>query len=98
MSLFDSAKSQLNRVANTIKTVANATLNSTTITYSFIVVSTAIIGYYTFFENDIEVPPVIEQSLPTEQPISPLPIEQPAEEVPQQQGGKRKKTRRNKKE
>ena len=95
MSLFDSAKSQLNRVANTIKTVANATLNSTTITYSFIGVSTAIIGYYTFFENDIEVPPVIEQSLPTEQPISQLP---PTEEVPQQQGGKRKKTRRNKKE
>ena len=95
MSLFDSAKSQLNRVANTIKTVANATINSTTVTYTFIGVSTAIISYYTFFENDIEVPQVIEQ------PTSPVPTETalPLPDVQQQQqGGKRKKTRRNKKE
>ncbi len=96
MSLFDSAKSQLNRVANTIKTVASASINSTTITYGFIGVSTAIISYYTFFENDIEVVP--------EQPTSPLPTETVSVSLPdvqqqqQQQGGKRKKTRRNKKE
>ncbi len=97
MSLFDSAKSQLNSVANTIKTVANATINSTTITYGFIGLSTAIISYYTFFENDIEVPQVIEQ------PTSPLPTETASSVSStifgeQQQGGKRKKTRRNKKE
>jgi hypothetical protein len=101
MSLFDSAKSQLNSVANTIKTVANATINSTTITYGFIGVSTAIISYYTFFENDIEVPQVIEQ--PTSSVSSPLPTETASSVSSsifgqQQQGGKRKKTRRNKKE
>jgi hypothetical protein len=102
MSLFDSAKSQINSVINKIKTVANATVNSTTITYGFIGVSTVIISYYTFFENDIEIPqeasemaqPSMEQqpqSLPEPQPPF-LPEPQP------QQGGRRKKTRRNKKE
>lgn len=109
MSLYDSAKSQIKSVTNTIKTVANATINSTTITYGFIGVTTAIISYYTFFENDIEVP----SSLPTtsspitnspllEQPSSPL-LEQPSSPITsspifgqQQQGGRRKKTRRQK--
>ena len=122
MSLYDSAKSQIKSVTNTIKTVANATINSTTITYGFIGVTTAIISYYTFFENDIEVPssspitnspimnspimnspitssPLLEQpSSPLlEQPSSPL-LEQPSSPIfgQQQQGGRRKKTRRQK--
>jgi len=107
MSLYDSAKSQIKSVTNTIKTVANATINSTTITYGFIGVTTAIISYYTFFENDIEVPsslpitssPITNSPL-LEQPSSPL-LEQPSSPITSspifgQQGGRRKKTRRQK--
>jgi hypothetical protein len=104
MSLLDSAKSQINSVINKIKTVANATVNSTTITYGFIGVSTVIISYYTFFENDIEIPQEAisssELAQPSmEQPQS-LPEPQPqfSPETQTQQGGRRKKTRRNKKE
>ena len=109
MSLYDSAKSQIKSVTNTIKTVANATINSTTITYGFIGVTTAIISYYTFFENDIEVPssspimnsPIMNSPITSspllEQPSSPL-LEQPSSPIfgQQQQGGRRKKTRRQK--
>ena len=81
MSLLDSAKYQLKTMTNTIKTAVNATVNSTTISYGFIGISTAILGYYTFFENDIETPakeqPATEQPA-TEQP----PTEQPAPSAP----------------
>jgi len=105
MSLYDSAKSQIKSVTNTIKTVANATINSTTITYGFIGVTTAIISYYTFFENDIEVPsssPITSSPI-LEQPSSPITSSPPLFGEPsspifgqQQQGGRRKKTRRQK--
>jgi hypothetical protein len=96
MSLYDSAKSQ-------IKILANASINSNTIIYGFIGLTTGIISYYTFFENDIEVP----QSSPiTSSPIlgqqsSPI-LGQPSSPITSspsifgQQGGKRKKTRRQK--
>jgi hypothetical protein len=53
MSLLDTAKS----MTNTIKKAINASITSSTISYGFIGISTAILGYYTFFENDIEAPP-----------------------------------------
>lgn len=99
MSLLDSAKSKINSFVNSVKTVANATINSTTVTYGFIGISTAILSYYTFFEKDIEVP-VTEE--PTKQNIveqSLLPIDEPpaAENIQPQNGGKKhKKTKRRK--
>ena len=72
MNLLDSAKYQLKTMTNAIKT----TINTTTISYGFIGISTAILGYYTFFENDIETP-VME---PTEAPsTTEAPIEAPIE-------------------
>ena len=76
MSLLDSAKYQLKTMTNAIKTAVNATVNSTTISYGFIGISTAILGYYTFFENDIETP--AKEQPATEQP----PTEQPAPSAP----------------
>ena len=86
MSLLDSAKYQLKTMTNAIKTAVNATVNSTTISYGFIGISTAILGYYTFFENDIETPateqPAMEQPA-MEQPATEQPAtEQPATEQP----------------
>ena len=45
-------------------------INSTTFSYGFIGITTVILGYYTFFENDIEIPapeqsPIIGQSTPS---------------------------------
>lgn len=93
MSLFDSAKSKINSL---VKTVANTTFTSTTVTYGFIGISTAILSYYTFFEKDIEVPPTQE---PTKQNVAEQPIaEPPAPEnaQPQNGGKKHKKTRKHK--
>jgi hypothetical protein len=92
MSLFDSAKSKINTV---VKTVANTTLTSTTVTYGFIGISTAILSYYTFFEKDIEVPLTEE---PTKQNVAELPVAEPvAENIQPQSGGKKhKKTRKHK--
>ena len=99
MSLFDSAKSKINSVVNSVKTVANATINSTTVTYGFIGVSTAILSYYTFFEKDIEVP-VIEE-LTKQNVVEPPAVTEPVPEnipiiQPQSGGKKHKKTRKHK--
>jgi hypothetical protein len=99
MSLFDSAKSKINSVVNSVKTVANATINSTTVTYGFIGVSTAILSYYTFFEKDIEVP-VIEE-LTKQNVVEPPAVAEPVPEnisnvQPQSGGKKHKKTRKHK--
>ena len=101
MSLYDSAKSKINGVINSIKIAANATLNSTTITYGFIGITTGILSYYTFFEKDIEVSPTEEptkQNVVDTQPLVEEPNdESPTVEQPPQAGGKtRKKTQRRK--
>ena len=54
MSLLDTINYQFKGITDAIGTAINATVNSTNISYGFIGVSTAILGYYTFFENDIE--------------------------------------------
>ena len=93
MSLFDSAKSKIN-------SVANATFTSTNVTYGFIGISTAILSYYTFFEKDIEVPVTQE---PTKQNVAeqPVSVAEPVPEnipnvQPQTGGKKHKKTRKHK--
>lgn len=101
MSLYDSAKSKINGVLNSIKIAANASINSTTITYGFIGITTGILSYYTFFEKDIEVSPKEEptkQNAIETQPVVEEPeVEPPAIEQPPQTGGKtRKKTQRRK--
>jgi hypothetical protein len=57
MDLLDNAKKQIKNIANT-----------TTITYGFIGITTCILSYYTFFENDIETPvnepePIVNQPI-----------------------------------
>jgi len=99
MSLFDSAKSKINSVVNSVKTVANATFTSSTVTYGFIGISTAILSYYTFFEKDIEVP-VIEE-LTKQNVVEPPAVTEPVPEnipiiQPQSGGKKHKKTRKHK--
>ena len=56
MSLLDSTNYQIKSITNTIKNTINTSLNSSIISYGFIGMTTAILGYYTFFENDIEIP------------------------------------------
>jgi hypothetical protein len=88
MDLLDNAKKQIKNIANT-----------TTITYGFIGITTCILSYYTFFENDIETPvnepePMINQPEPMINQPEPM-INQPQPIV----GGatrRRKHTRRNK--
>lgn len=100
MSLFDSAKSKINSVVNSVKTVANATFTSSTVTYGFIGISTAILSYYTFFEKDIEVP-VIEELTKQNVVEQPASVAEPVPEnipnvQPQSGGKKHKKTRKHK--
>ena len=76
MSLLDRAKYQIKSITN---------LTSSTVSYGLIGISTAILGYYTFFENDIEIPaPEVQIGTPlTEQPSTEQPsTEQPSTEQP----------------
>ena len=76
MSLLDTAKYQIKSITN---------LTSSTVSYGLIGISTAILGYYTFFENDIEIPaPEVQIGTPlTEQPSTEQPsTEQPSTEQP----------------
>jgi hypothetical protein len=95
MELLDNAKKQIKNIANT-----------TTITYGFIGITTCILSYYTFFENDIETPvnqpePMINQPEPMINQPEPM-INQPEPIVNQPPivGGatrrRNKHTRRNK--
>ncbi len=38
------------------KKIINSAITPTNITYGFVGITTAILSYYTFFENDIETP------------------------------------------
>ena len=73
--------------------------SSSIIPYSFIGITTIILGYYTFFEKDIETaelpesPSVIPSVTPSVIP-SVIPSVMPEQ---QQQGGKHKKTQKHKK-
>ena len=46
----------LDNTQNQIKNIAKTLLEPSNISYGFIGLTTAILGYYTFFENDIENP------------------------------------------
>ena len=72
---------------------AKKTLNSTTIAYGFVGITTVILSYFTFFENDIEKPlddpqlsvpqPLVPQPQPfMSQPLAPQPLP-PQPSVPQ---------------
>jgi hypothetical protein len=77
--------------------------SSSIIPYSFIGITTIILGYYTFFEKDIEtaelpespsvIPSVTPSVIPSVMP-SVIPSVMPEQ---QQQGGKHKKTQKHKK-
>ena len=89
MDLLDNAKKQIKNIANT-----------TTITYGFIGITTCILSYYTFFENDIETPvnepePMINQPEPMINQPEPM-INQPQPIVGGATRRRNKHTRRNK--
>lgn len=65
--------------------------SSSIIPYSFIGITTIILGYYTFFEKDIET------ADKTPLPESPSVMQSIMPEQQQQQGGKHKKTQKHKK-
>lgn len=84
--------------------------SSSIIPYSFIGITTIILGYYTFFEKDIEIadktplpesPSIMPSVMPSVMPpIMPpiMPSVMPSvTPEQQQQGGKHKKTQKNKK-
>jgi hypothetical protein len=52
---------------------AKKTLNSTTIAYGFVGITTVILSYFTFFENDIEKP-LDDPQLSVPQPLVPQPF------------------------
>jgi len=64
----------------------NALLNPSNISYGFIGITTAILGYYTFFENNIEdvsepVQDVSTQEVSKEEPTQEVSKEEPIQEV-----------------
>ena len=68
----------------------NALLNPSNISYGFIGITTAILGYYTFFENNIEdvsepVQDVSTQEVSKEEPIQEVSKEEPTQELPTQE-------------
>ena len=78
MSLLDRAKYQIKSITN---------LTSSTVSYGLIGISTIILGYYTFFENDIEIPaPEVPIETPsTEQPSTEQPSIVPTEQASTEQ-------------
>ena len=66
------------------KKIINSAITPTNVTYGFVGITTAILSYYTFFENDIETP-VENQSVEQQMPQS--------VENQQMYGGKRKKNK-----
>ena len=64
----------------------NALLNPSNISYGFIGITTAILGYYTFFENNIEDVPepvqdVSKEEVSKEEPTQEVSKEEPIQEV-----------------
>ena len=81
MDLLISTK---NKISNYTKV-----FDSTLAINSFIGISVAVLGYYTFFENNIETP--LETPSPSESIFG-----SPTPEQPKITGGKRKKTKKRK--
>jgi hypothetical protein len=72
---------------------AKKTLNSTTIAYGFVGITTVILSYFTFFENDIEKP-LDDPQLSVPPPLVPPPLVPPPQPLAPQQpifGGKNKR-------
>ena len=68
----------------------NALLNPSNISYGFIGITTAILGYYTFFENNIEDVPepvqdVSKEEVSKEEPTQEVSKEEPIQELPIQE-------------
>jgi hypothetical protein len=88
MSLTESAKQKINSIFSS---------NPIAISYTLIGISTAILGYYTFFDNNISEtvpePTTTPTSIPSSIPPSISPI---APQSTPQFGGKHKKTHKNK--
>lgn len=82
MNILDDAK----KIINSAITPINSAITPTNITYGFVGITTAILSYYTFFENDIETP-VENQPVQVEQQM-PQSVENQ-----QMYGGKRKKNK-----
>jgi hypothetical protein len=62
----------------------NALLNPSNISYGFIGITTAILGYYTFFENNIEDVPEPVQDVSKEEVSKEEPIQEVSKEEPTQ--------------
>ena len=84
MSLTESAKQKINSIFSS---------NPIAISYTLIGISTAILGYYTFFDNNISETVPEPTTTPTSIPSSISPI---APQSTPQFGGKHKKTHKNK--
>ena len=71
MSLLDNTKIQIKNIAKTLLRPIKILLHPTNISYGFIGLTTAILGYYTFFENNIEKPLPDTLASPSESNASP---------------------------
>jgi hypothetical protein len=56
------------------KKIINSAITPTNITYGFVGITTAILSYYTFFENDIETPVEEQPVLVEQQPVENQPM------------------------
>lgn len=75
MSLLDNTKNQIQNIAKTL-------LHPSNISYGFIGLTTALLGYYTFFENNIENPlPDTLASTPESITTSPESTASPSESI-----------------
>jgi hypothetical protein len=59
-------------ILDNAKKIINSAITPTNITYGFVGITTAILSYYTFFENDIEKP---LNETTENQPVETQPVE-----------------------
>jgi hypothetical protein len=91
----------MNSLENVKNQITNMMTNPTTMTYSCLGISTAILGYYTFFKSSDDEPGAFSEKAAEPEPEpQPEPEPEPEPEAPSEQtGGKKKKkksTRRQK--
>ena len=56
MNLLDNTQNQIKNITKTLLRPIKTLLEPSNISYGFIGLTTVLLGYYTFFENDIENP------------------------------------------
>ncbi len=98
----------INKIDHATRSVSSVITNPMYISYGLLGITSVILGYYTFFDNNIQEQtqsPVLEQPVPTAAPTE-APTEAPAEtvvEAPAEQnpgiqlGGRGKKLKKTKK-